>query len=377
MPLRRKDTYGLLGLSSAVQAADKAGQGREDRMIDAGYAPTTGARVWLGRDLQDRRDWVWTLPAAALAEIDERIAALRARGVTLETIGQDDFPLHSIAGDIARIRQEIEQGRGFALIRGLPREKYSDADFELIFWGFGTHFGAGQPQSWLGERLGHVIDLSDEEEEPRAYHRGGHIGMHTDSCDIVALLCLHPARTGGASRLSSAHAVHNLMLERHPALMPHLYAGFHYRSTGPDARGADRPALTPYKVPVFRPNTNWLDTYYVRGYIRRAIAAGDTVLSAAELAALDEMDRIALEPGVYLDMDFRPGDMQFVNNRVIFHGRTDYADFEEKARRRHLLRLWLRVPGWPEIATVQNTHTDAEKWRWVENMRKRQLAPAH
>jgi hypothetical protein len=344
--------------------------------MDQPFERLTGRRVWMGGDFEAERDWVYHLPPAAIAEVEARVADLRARGVTLETIGQDDFPLESISADLAAMRAEIEHGRGFVMIRGLQRDRYTDEEFGLIFWGFGTHFGEGQPQSWLGERLGHVVDMSDEEDEPRAYHRAGHIGMHTDSCDIVALLCLHPAISGGASRLASAHAVHNILLDRHPELLRHLYEGYLYRSTGADARGADRPALTAYKVPVWKRNANWLDTYYVRGYIRRAIAAGDVTLGAEELRALDTLDAIAQEPGVFLDMDFRPGDMQFLNNRVIFHGRTDYVDHEEKALRRHLLRLWLRVPSWPPIAREQSTHSDAEKWRWLENMRKRQLAPA-
>lgn len=340
------------------------------------FESRTGRRVWMGREFEGERDWVYQLPEAAIAEVEARVADLRARSVTLETIGQDDFPLHSIADDLAKMRKEIEHGRGFVMIRGLQREDYTDDEFGMIFWGFGTHFGHGQPQSYLGERLGHVIDVSDEEEEARAYHRGGHIGMHTDSCDIVALLCLYPAKSGGASRLASAHMVHNLLIERHPELLRSLYEGYLYRSTAPDARGAGRSPLTPYKVPVWKLNGDWLDTYYVRGYIRRAIAAGDTTLGADELRALDTLDAIAQEPGVFLDMDFRPGDMQFVNNRVIFHGRTDYVDHEEKALRRHLLRLWLQVPSWPPISRVQNTHTDEEKWLWLENMRKRQLSPA-
>lgn len=347
---------------------------RNAKVHEPSFERAEGPQVWLGAEMERHRDWIYHLPEAAVAEIDACIARLRARSAVLEDIGPNDFPLTSIASDLARMRREIGQGRGFVLIRGLSPQKYSDDEFGMIFWGFGTHFGQGQPQSWQGERLGHVIDLSDEEAEPRAYHNGGHIGMHTDSCDIVALLCLRPAISGGASRLASAHAVHNRLLEEAPGQLEHLYDGFHYRSTGADAAGAERPALTPYKVPVFKRNQGLLDTYYVRGYIRRAIRAGDTVLSEQQLAALDRLDALAQEPGVFLDMDFQPGDMQFVNNRAIFHGRTDYEDYKEKERRRHLLRLWLKVPEWPAISAVQGTHTDEEKWRWLENMRRRRGA---
>ncbi|WP_431284343.1 TauD/TfdA family dioxygenase [Humitalea sp. 24SJ18S-53] len=333
-----------------------------------------GFSVWTGPQMAGQSGWVHHLDPATLAEIEAAVRVLRARGASLEAVGAADFPLPSLAATLPAMRQEITEGRGFVMIRGLPRERYSDDELGMIFWGIGTHFGVGLPQSWIGEKLGHVIDLSDEEAEPRAYHNGGHIGMHTDSCDIVALLCLRPAKSGGASRLASAHAVHNMLLAEDAALLAPLYEGFPYRSTNADAKGADRAALTPYKVPVFLRNQGALEVYYIRGYIRRAVAAGDVVLSAEQIAALDRMDKIAMSPDVYLDMDFQPGDMQFVNNRKIFHGRTDYEDFPEKERRRHLLRLWLKVPEWAPMHSTQTTHSEEEKWRWAENMKKREHA---
>ena len=80
-------------------------------------------------------------------------------------------------------------------------------------------------------------------------------------------------------------------------------------------------------------------------YPRRAVAAGDAAMSETQLAALDAVQRLASSPDMYLDMDIGEGDIQFLNNRTILHGRTGYTDWPEVARRRHLMRLWLEVPS--------------------------------
>ena len=45
-----------------------------------------------------------------------------------------------------------------------------------------------------------------------------------------------------------------------------------------------------------------------------------------------------------LDMEFLPGDIQFLHNHTILHARSAYVDWSEPERKRHLLRLWLSPP---------------------------------
>src|SRR5262249_59389613 len=82
-------------------------------------------------------------------------------------------------------------------------------------------------------------------------------------------------------------------------------------------------------------------------YPYRAVKAGDWTMTPVQIEALDEMARIAASPKLYLDMSIGEGDIQFLNNRTILHGRTDYQDSPEIPTPRHMLRLWLQMPSWP------------------------------
>src|SRR5579859_4231412 len=99
-----------------------------------------GRSVWLGKDLAQSEDWIFRLPPAALAEIDVNLRRLADRDPYGPAVSARDFPLASIAPEIADLRREIATGRGFAVIRGLQREKYGEAELGLIFRGFGAHF---------------------------------------------------------------------------------------------------------------------------------------------------------------------------------------------------------------------------------------------
>ena len=72
-------------------------------------------------------------------------------------------------------------------------------------------------------------------------------------------------------------------------------------------------------------------------------------------------DEITYEPGMAIEMDFRPGDIQWLSNYAALHARTAFRDYPEPQRRRHLLRLWLSrdagrpvVPGFGKNGVVQH-----------------------
>ena len=68
-------------------------------------------------------------------------------------------------------------------------------------------------------------------------------------------------------------------------------------------------------------------------------------LTETYVEALDLFDRIAGDPRFHLRMRLRGGDMQFVYNHTNLHDRTGFRDWPDRGRRRHLLRLWLALPG--------------------------------
>src|SRR5262249_6858326 len=136
----------------------------------------SGKSVWLGKDLARTQEHVQLFPRDTLTEIDECVNRIRQSGKPLEEIGVEDFPFASMGAKLKACKDELATGRGLVIMRGIPAEKYTDDELGMIFWGFGAHFGVQMPQSFLGDRLGTVMDLTDEEPERtkrRGYHSAG------------------------------------------------------------------------------------------------------------------------------------------------------------------------------------------------------------
>jgi hypothetical protein len=228
------------------------------------------------------------------------------------------------------------------VLRRLPVENYSKDEIGMIFWGIGTHLGRGLSQSVLGDRLGHVKDFSREDPLARAYRNKQELSPHTDSCDLVGLACLCDAKWGGVSQLTSALAVHNVMLEEYPESLERLYRGYVFHRRGEEKPG-DLP-YTPYRVPVYSNTEGKVSARYVRTYVEAGEAAAGRPMGEAELAVLDHFEQVTKRPELMLEFTLHPGETYFINNYTILHARTAFDDFEEEKRRRHLLRLWLEVP---------------------------------
>jgi hypothetical protein len=326
--------------------------------------PAEGRPVWLGSRIDYRNEGLHALSAAEVAEIDAALAHLKALGaVDFPAITPAKFPLPTLGRVLVALGDELRDGRGFVLLRGLPRERYSLDDMALIYAGLGVHIGRLLPQSYFGELLGHVIDVSDIEAQARGYHSGGAQRMHTDTCDIVSLMCVRAAKSGGASRIVSAAAVHNRLLETRPDLLALCYEGFLCRRMPLDAELGSGVVLK--TVGFFSRASGTLSTNLSGDYPRRAAAAGDVTLSALQLEALDAIQEIARSPEFYLDMSIGEGDIQFLNNRAILHGRTEYQDWPTVTERRHLFRLWLEVPSWPPLPANQGMHDAADHRGWL------------
>ncbi len=331
-------------------------------------APIEGPVAWQGSRIDLREEGVRTLSAAEVDEIDAALRHLRSRGdIDFPDITPDTFPLPTLRGYLAGLGDELHYGRGFLLLRGLPRERYSVDDTARLYVGLGAHIGRLIPQSYQGELLGHVIDVSDIEAEARGYHAGGAQGMHTDNCDIVSLLCVRAAKSGGVSRFVSAAAVHDRLLEERPDLLEALYGEYVFRRMERDAEYGDGRLVR--NVAIFSRQNGEFSCNISGSYPRRAVAAGDAVMTQRQSEALDALKRIAASAEFYLDMTIGEGDIQFLNNRVLLHGRTGYEDWPEVARRRHLMRLWLEVPSWPALPKNQGMRSPTDHPLWLRQRR--------
>lgn len=320
--------------------------------------------AWTSATLDYRTDGLHTLSGAEVEEIDAALGHLHGLGeLDFPQITADSFPLPTLGGFFRGLRDELRFGRGFLLLRGIPRERYSTDDMARIYFGLGAHIGSPLPQSWQGELLGHVIDVSDIEPGARGYHAGGAQRFHTDSCDVVSLMCLQSAKSGGSSRICSAIAVHRRLERERPDLLQTLYGGYVFRRREVDAEYGS--GILVRNISIFARTGDEVSVFLSGDYPNRAVAAGDAVMTPMQREALDEVQRIAASPDTYLDMSIGEGDTQFLNNRLLLHGRTFYEDHREMARRRHLLRLWLKVPGWPTQPSNQVMHTGDDHPLWL------------
>ncbi|WP_421995493.1 TauD/TfdA family dioxygenase [Reyranella sp.] len=305
----------------------------------------TGAAAWYGPAMARRDDWLMPLDAAEIAEVDAATRALAAREADIAAITARDFPLPTLGPKLrGRVREEVLGGRGFLLLRGLPVERWSTRESATAFFGLGAHLGSARSQNGKGHVLGHVQDLGLDVHDPnvRIYQTNERQTYHTDSCDIVALLCLKTAQSGGLSALVSSTTIYNEMRRRRPDLLALLF-----QPLATDRRGEVPDGQKPYfEIPVFNWHQGYLTAIYQRQYIDSAQRFPDAPrLSAQQVEALDLFDSLANDPALHLFMEFKPGDVQLVHNHTLLHDRTSFVDWPEPERRRHLLRLWLAAEG--------------------------------
>ena len=312
----------------------------------------TGAAAWYGPEIAKRSDWQMPLSAAEVAEVEAAARALVARDADIAVLKPQDFPLPTLGAKLrSRVDDEVLNGRGFLLLRGLPVERWSIRDSATAFFGLGAHLGSARSQNGKGHVLGHVQDLGLDVNDPnvRIYQTHERQTYHTDSCDIVGLLCLKTAKSGGMSALVSSTTIFNEMRRRRPDLLKLLF-----QPLATDRRGEVPEGQKPFfEIPVFNWHQGYLTAIYQRQYIDSAQRFPEAPRHTPELIeALDMFDQLANDPALNTFMEFKPGDVQLVHNHTMLHDRTGFEDWPEPERRRHLLRLWLaaeRARPLPEI----------------------------
>ena len=320
--------------------------------------------AWLGREMRSTDEWVYRLSEDEIAELDAALRHLQASARQIPDIGKEHFPLERFGRTLRLLQTEIENGLGIMLVRGLPRDRYSSEEMGLIYWGIGAHMGRAVAQNAQGEVLGHVRDMGRDQYKDmhaRGYQTASRLPFHNDSCDIVGLCCLETAKNGGLSSVASSVSVHNTLVRTRPDLAEVLGQPFYA-----DRRGEESPGQKPYYVtPAFIRHRGRMFNRYNRTFINSGQRFNEVPrLTPLQVEALDAVDTLCNDPEIRLDMKLERGDMQFVNNYVVLHSRTAYEDHEDPARKRHLLRLWLRTPAFADYPdALKDRYEDMDKWR--------------
>jgi hypothetical protein len=302
----------------------------------------TGPAAWTGQDLAGDTSWIHPLTADGIASIDAALAAVKAKGLKFPHFGKEDFPLDPQALKLPQHAEELENGRGFVLLRGLPMERYSDDDINIIYYGIGLHLGEPVRQNPKGELLGSVMNVGDTSlKTTRVYETNLYLPYHSDPSDVVGLLCVRKAKSGGVSSLVSVAAVYNEILEHHPEFL-----GLYYRPMYFAHLCEPLPSLSP----IFSHHQGKLSCRYLRQYIELGHEIREQPLSKVEFEALDLFDSIIHKASIRIDMMLEPGDIQFANNYAVLHSRTEFEDDANPALHRKLLRLWLKMPNARKLA---------------------------
>ena len=288
----------------------------------------------------DNTDWIEQISTDQIEEVEAAVRGVERLGVEIEKITPQQVPLPTLAPRLRNILDEVLNGRGFVLIKRLPIERWTRRQAAIAFLIIGAQLGKLRMQNAEGHLLGHVRDLGRSSDDPntRIYQTRERQTFHTDSCDVVGLLCLQTAKSGGLSSLVSSTTIFNEMRRRRPDLLRVLMEPIET-----DRRGEVPDGGKPYfNIPVFNYHKGRISAIYQRQYIESARRfPGIAPLTPLQIEALNLFDELANDPKLNLMMELQAGDIQLVHNHTILHDRTAFEDYADPERKRHLLRLWL------------------------------------
>jgi hypothetical protein len=295
-----------------------------------------GPAAWTGETVGDA--WRDALTAEQVDELGAAVTSVVASGVDLGTLSADDVALASLDNDIQRWRHELAEGRGFVLVQGFPVQQWTLPEAEAACWIVGLLLGEPGAQNLEGDLLGHVRDIGPElaHADERLYRTNHAIRFHCDAADVVGLFCRSTSRRGGASRLVSSVAVHDLLQAEQPALADHLFDEISLDTRRPPDAGLPVVPVTPAAF-----DGEQLRTFMHLDYFTSVERHDGIELDPLTRDTLAAWEEIAERRGVHLDMQLAPGDLQLVSNHVVVHARTAYED--DPASPRDLLRLWLSL----------------------------------
>jgi hypothetical protein len=302
-------------------------------------------RAWFPQELSRDSSWIHFLSREAVTEIEEALQHAKATGKNWLEMTANDFPLKRHA------KQAIDQAfavtqtaYGMCLLKGFPVERWSVEDSRLAHWGIGLNVGVARTQNIASQVMNDVRDEggSYKVKNGRGYNTNAGLDFHVDSCDVVALLCLQTAKSGGTSKVTSSIAVVDEVKRLRPDLIPVMQQPFYYSYQG--TNDASQPPF--YKCPILGDDPEFFALRANRKNVTAAQRDFPEVprLNPAQIELLDLLDELLPDDKFCYSMQLDRGDMQLLNNYVVIHSRTNFEDHEEPERKRHLLRLWLSIP---------------------------------
>jgi alpha-ketoglutarate-dependent taurine dioxygenase len=318
------------------------------------YKHTSQTAAWQAGTFKGNADYTLQFDDADRRELLAAVRALPA-GTPPQTLGKDSFPLPRLAARLSAAADDVRDGRGFVVLRGLPVDAGVTVDeYIAVTWALGQHFGYALSQNTNGDLIGHVVDATAEDPTPRMYRSNLELRPHNDITAMITLSCWHKSQAGGASVVVSAVTVHDELRATRPELMDTYYRGFYYHQVGEEAPGAE--PVTPTRVPLFAVRDGQLSSRYLRSNIVAGHKAKGVPLTEREIEAMNAFDQVSTKPDNRLAFFLERGDMIVMNNYTMMHARTSFTNYPEPERKRHLVRLWLDAPGFRKVPAEYNFH---------------------
>ena len=312
-------------------------------MVEMLKTPVEGPSVWRGEGLQNSDEWIYHFTEGDLSEFERALDAVRGRPVA--EFGPQDFRLPTFDKRIEEFLHEIDYGRGFQLLRGLPiHDRFDEEESTKLYEALCCRLGVRIPTVRSGDLLNSVRDLGPElDPNGRSYATAWFWEPHTDITDIVTLMCLRPSLHGGQSNVTSSMTMYNTLLEEHPEWLPILYKVFPIDWRNEEPEGS--PGY--WTQPLYCYEDGWLSGGMRTTWIRHAQRFADVPrLSAEEIACFQYLEELTTRPGMTLSMTLQTGDIQILNNFTVMHDRNLMLDArQDLTHQRHMLRCWISRSG--------------------------------
>jgi len=331
--------------------------------------PVIDPAHWTGKELEADTSWLERLGAGELDDLkslaDQIRPKIEADPNVLLTLTKEDLPIGRFAETLDRVRKRLNEGVGLAVIRGLPVKEWHKLDLMIAYWAMGRHLGRALSNNGEGDMIGHVLNAGKDYDKPnhRGYQTNVTMDYHIDQCDVVCLLCLQTSKSGGQSKLASSIAVYNELLNRRPDLVEVLTQEFYWTRHGEIGPGQE----PWYTSPIL----NFMDGYLCTCCGPKHIEKGHLLPETPDITPLqEEAIRVWEEicEDLHAKIAFEEGDIQLLNSAVTMHTRTEFEDWPEIERRRHLWRLWLSLDDFRPRAPYFETWKDGVQ---VEGMTER------
>tara|TARA_Y100001968_G_scaffold327396_1_gene372354 strand:- start:599 stop:1678 length:1080 start_codon:yes stop_codon:yes gene_type:complete len=299
---------------------------------------------WRSEDLLKDQSWIFRIEKGAAKKMAETIKKTWTPESSLLDYSMDDFELGQGIETILLAAHKAHLGMGLTLVKGLPRDLLNEQEFELLIWAIGLHLGVARPQGKATQYISEVRNtgMNYRSAGGRGYNSNASLDFHTDGCDLVGLACYNTAKSGGQSIISSSVSAWDALQREYPELAEVARQDFCFSRNQEQA-----PDEAPfYAQPLYDFEDGNIFGKWNRNRVTTAQQLeGVTELTSSQQKCTDILDQILRRPEHMFTMWLEPGDLQFMNNHVMLHSRTEFEDYKDPEKKRLLYRLWIAPPN--------------------------------